>query len=313
MVLEYLSIVLFSLVTSLREILEAALIIGIILGYLKVINRNDLRRDVLYGVLSAVFFSLALGLFFVVLSNEFQAFEKLFEAFIMLIAAAMITWVVLWINTQKKYVRSNLESKMGSIISKKQRMSFFLLVFFSVAREGAELVLLLYSSYISFVAESGFVITISSIFIGFLAGVSLAIIMTLIMYKTSYKLETKKFFAITSVILIVFAAGLIVHGLHELFEYFETSGSTLSSLFIWTELWNINDTFLGDILKFFFGWSYNPFLPNRFEKSVIGSILVGLFGWNDNPSLIEVVAYLTYLLLIVVKMKKINLNDEKTI
>ncbi|MHA1974569.1 MAG: FTR1 family iron permease [Candidatus Hodarchaeales archaeon] len=313
MALEILSIVIFSLVTSLREILEAALIIGIILGYLRVINRNDLRKDVLYGVLSAIAFSLVIGVLFIVISNKFGEFEKLFEATIMLIAAGIITWVVLWINNQKKSIRSNLESEMSKVISSKHRTSFFLLVFFSVAREGGELVLLLYSSYISFNREIGFIPTISSLFAGFTIGLALAIFLSLMMYKTSYKFEIRKFFMITSVILIIFAAGLIAHGLHELYEFLEESNSFLVSLFIWNEVYDINNTFIGDLLKVLFSWSYDPIYPLRFEKSVVGSILVGLFGWNDNPSLIELVAYVSYVIMIAFWTRNKGKSTEKDV
>jgi len=79
-------------------------------------------------------------------------------------------------------------------------------------------------------------------------------------------------------------------------------------------VWNVNDTFIGDILQFFFGWSYDPLKPGRFEKSVIGGIVADLFGWNDNPTLIEVVAYILYhifIILIILQIKPSSKEKEQ--
>ncbi|MFW9905812.1 MAG: FTR1 family protein, partial [Candidatus Thorarchaeota archaeon] len=189
-----------------------------------------------------------------------------------------------------------------------------LLVFFSVAREGAELVLLLYASYVGSVEEVGSFLSLLTNLTGFVLGLILALMLAFILFQTTRKLNIKKFFQVTSVILIVFAAGLLVHGLHEIFEFLELSGSPLANFFIWSEIWNINNTPLGDLLHFLFGWSYDPLNPGRFEKSVIGGIIVSLFGWNDNPALIEVAAYVLYYISIFVAVRQIKplVREEET-
>ena len=145
--------------------------------------------------------------------------------------------------------------------------------------------------------------------LGLSSGLAISIVLAILLYKYSSSIGTKRFFQITSVLLIIFAAGLLAHGLHEIFEFLESTGNTFAQAFIWTEIWNINDTPIGDILQFLFGWMYDPSYPGRFEKSLFGSILVGLFGWNDNPAIIEVLTYLLYLIGIYVLVRKINRKE----
>ena len=110
----------------------------------------------------------------------------------------------------------------------------------------------------------------------------------------------------------IFAAGLLAYGVHEIYEFLESQNSQLLQLFIWTEIWNINETIIGDLLMFLTGWSYDPTYPLRFEKSFIGSLLVGLFGWNDNPAILEVVLYVSYYIFIIFAIKRIS-QEQKAI
>lgn len=298
--------IIFSFVTSLREVLEAALIIGIITSYLTFIDRKDLYRDILYGVLGAIGFSIGMAGLFLVFFTGLEEYQKLFEGIIMLLAAGVLSWMILWMNQQAKAIRSDIQEKVDRIITQQEKAGIILLVFFSVAREGAELVLLLYANYVGTVEETGVLIGLITNFTGFIVGLVVASVLAYLLFKTTRRLNMKRFFQITSVILIIFAAGLLAHGLHELFEFLEITNSPLTNLFIWSEVWNVNDTFIGDIFQFFFGWGYDPLKPGRFEKSVIGGIIVGLFGWNDNPALIEVVAYMLYYILIILTIQKIK-------
>ncbi|MHA2033604.1 MAG: FTR1 family protein [Candidatus Kariarchaeaceae archaeon] len=152
-------------------------------------------------------------------------------------------------------------------------------------------------------------ITSLSIIFGLALGIVVSAIAALLLFRYSYQLNTKRFFKFTSVVLIVFAAGLLAHGIHEIFEFLESTSNPFAEVFIWTEVWNINNTILGDLLQFLFGWAYDPNYSTRFEKSVIGGILAGLFGWNDNPALIEVTAYLFYFLGIYKAIQWINSNS----
>ncbi|MFX0152796.1 MAG: FTR1 family protein [Candidatus Hodarchaeota archaeon] len=306
MAFEFLGSIVFSFVTSLREVLEAALIIGIIVGYLTKLDRKDLHRDVIYGVLGAIGFSIGMAWVFLNLFVGLIEFQKLFEGIVMFFAVGVLTWMIIWMTRQAKNLHSEFQNKIDRIVTNKEKAGIVLLVFFSVSREGAELVLFLYASYLGIVEEVGSIISFSTILTGFIIGLIVAIVLAFILFKTTTRLNIKKFFQVTSIILIIFAAGLLAHGIHEIYEFLEISGSTLANNFIWTEVWNINDTPLGELLNFLFGWSYDPLSPNRFEKSAVGGIIVGLFGWNDNPALIEVLAYGLYYIVVIFAIKRIQ-------
>ena len=89
------SIFIFSLVTSLREVLEAALIIGIILGYLTYINRRDLYKEVIVGIISSIVFSLILGILLLTVFESLIEYQELFEGVIMILAAIMLTYIII--------------------------------------------------------------------------------------------------------------------------------------------------------------------------------------------------------------------------
>lgn len=316
MAIEFLGSVIFSLVTSFREVLEAALIIGIVASYLSFIDRKDLHRDVLYGVLGAIVFSVGMAWVFLNVFTDFIEYQELFEGVVMFLAAGVLSWMIIWMTRQSKTIRSEFQDKIDKIITNQEKTGIILLVFFSVAREGAELVLFLYASYVGSIEEGNALESLSATFSGFVIGLLIASILAFILFRTTRQLNIKKFFQVTSVILIIFAAGLFTHGIHEIYEFLEHTGSPLINIFIWTEVWNINDTPIGDVLNLLFGWSYDPAQPMRFERSAIGGIAVGLFGWNDNPALIEVVAYGLYFLgifLAIRQVSSISAQREKTV
>ncbi len=300
--------IIFSFITSLREVLEAALIIGIISSYLQMVNRKDLQRDILLGIIGAVAFSLSLAWVFLNLLPNLTTYQELLEGIFMLIAAFVLSWMIFWMNQQARNIKSEFHEKIDHAITNQQKMGIILLVFFSVAREGAELVLFLYASYLGNVENYGTFISFSISLVGFTLGVITASGIAFILFRTTKQLNVKRFFQVTSIILLFFAAGLFAHGVHEIYEFLVNNGSSLANIFIWTEVWNINNTFIGDILYFLFNWSYDPIYSARFEKSIIGGIIVGLFGWNDNPALIEVIVYGTYLLIVFLTLKRTN-ND----
>ncbi|MFX0085330.1 MAG: FTR1 family protein [Candidatus Hodarchaeota archaeon] len=312
MVSELISGIVFSFITSLREVLEAVLIIGIISSYLTLINRKDLRRDILLGVLGAIVFSFGIAWLFLNVFSNLTGYQELFEGVIMFLAAFVLSWMIIWMNKQAKNIKTEFHEKIDKVITNQQKMGIILLVFFSVAREGAELVLLLYANYLGTLETQGVLLSLFINIIGFLIGVVVATIISFILFQSTKKLDIKRFFQVTSIILVLFAAGLFAHAFHEIYEFLEMSGSSLVDLFIWTEVWNINNTILGDILFFLFGWSYDPLYLTRFEKSIIGGIIVGLFGWNDNPALIEVLGYGLYIFIAILALYRTNKPLKRT-
>ncbi|WP_069649065.1 FTR1 family iron permease [Caloranaerobacter ferrireducens] len=244
-----------------REGLEAALIIGIILGYLAKINKKDLNSYVYAGVGSAVLASGATAYLFEALAGGFEGrSEEIFEGIIMLIAVVILTSMIIWMKNQSKGLKEDLHRKIDSAVSDNKVYGLASLAFLSVYREGVEVVLF-------FKALSSQVSWLSSL-IGSIIGLIAAIAVAYIIFKTTIKLNLQQFFKVTGGLIILIAAGLFAHGIHELQEAHVIP-------IIVEHLYNINS-----ILN---------------EKGTIGSILKAMFGYNGNPSLIEVISYWGYL------------------
>lgn len=253
-----------ALLITLRETLEASLVVGIILAYLNKTQNKKHGKFVWFGVLAGILLSVALAFIFNKYLGGFEGqAEKLYEGVTMLTAAALLTWMILWMMRQRQNVKKNLEEKVSSHIEGDHPWGLFFLVFVSVAREGIETVIFLQAAAIQ--AEVG------GMLLGGILGIFLAIVLSFVLFKGIAKIPLKKFFTISSVLLILFAAGLLAHGVHELQE------AGIVPI--------INEHV----------WDLNPILN---EKAGAGALLKGVFGYNGNPSLIEVLSYLGYLVLI---------------
>lgn len=253
-----------SLLLSLREGLEAALIIGILLGTLRKIDRLEYRPVVWAGTLSALALSLlgGIGIYSLDASFEGQA-EEVFEGITMLLAAGVLTWVILWMRHQSQTINKQLETDVRQAVFKGSNKALFALAFLAVVREGIELALILTAA--SFTADR------AQILLGAGVGLAAAVLLAWLLFKSLIRLNLQKFFRVTSILLILFAAGLVAHGVHELNE----AGWIPAVV---EHVWNIN--------------------PILNEKSFTGEMLKTLFGYNSNPSLTEVIAYAGYYLLL---------------
>jgi high-affinity iron transporter len=133
-----------SFLLSLREGMEAALIIGIIFGVLQRLHRGELKPVVWYGVGIAILLSLAAGMGLNLLGLKFEGqLEEAFEGIAMLLAAAILTWMILWMQSRGGEIQSNLEAKTAHASLNRGSSALFFLAFLAVFREGVELALFL--------------------------------------------------------------------------------------------------------------------------------------------------------------------------
>ncbi len=266
-----------SYLLALREGLEAALIIGIVLGALRKLQRNDLAPTVWAGVLSAVIVSLVagLGLYMIGVELEGQA-EEIFEGLTMLLAAGVLTWMIFWMNRQSHNIKADLEHGVSRTVSAADKRGLFWLAFLAVVREGIELAL--------FLTAATFASSAESTVIGALLGLGTAVLLGWTLFATTVRLDLHRFFQVTGVLLILFAAGLVAHGVHELVE-----AGLLPAL--------IDPV-----------WDVNALIP---ETSFLGMILKTLFGYNADPTLTEMLAYFGYLIAVVIGLRVINKRAEK--
>lgn len=194
-------------VITLREGVEAALIVGIVFAYLNKIDRPELKRTVLQAVAAAVVASVLVA---VALART-QFNEDFFEGIIMLVAAFFVISMIWFMQRTAKAMKGKIEQKISSLATTGSRAGLFLFVFLMVLREGVETVLIL--SAVSL--NSSELLS----FFGTLAGVALAVVFAVMFVKGSVKINLQRFFRITAVILYFVAFQLIVSGLHELSEF----------------------------------------------------------------------------------------------
>jgi high-affinity iron transporter len=246
---------------TLREGLEMALIVVVVLAYLKRTGYIRLFNRVWQGVALATGVSLLGGAVLFGLGKGLEGrAEQVFEGTTMLLAAAVLSWMIIWMKTQSRHIRGYLETQMEQAVAGGSTLALVAIPFLAVGREGLETALFLFSA-----SKTA---TPAETIIGGLLGLAVAILMGWFLYRGARVINLRKFFSGTGVLLIVFAAGLIAHGIHE----FQEAGYL--------------PMFIEHV------WDMNSFLD---ENSTFGSFLKGIFGYNGNPSLLEVVAYPLYL------------------
>lgn len=251
---------------SLREGLEAALIISVLLGAIQKLDRRGMNGIIWLGAGVATVLSIAAGWILNILGASFEGkAEQIFEGIAMLLAAGILTWTVFWMRAQAHTVSAKLEEDTNAAVLNNNRFALFSLAFISVFREGLELALFLTAASMS--ADGSQVIN------GAVLGLLAVVVIAVLLFRSLIRLDLATFFKVTSVILIIFAAGLAAHGVHE----FNEAGIIPSVI---EHVWDINH-----ILD---------------ENSSVGLLLKVLVGYNGNPSLTEVFSYLLYLAIIII-------------
>ena len=195
-----------ALIVTLREGVEAALIVGITLAYLSKIGRPELRR-VVYAALGAAFVC-SIGVAIVLSRTQFN--QDIFEGWVMLVAAFFVITMIWFMSRAARRLKGEIEGKVGGLAGSGRIFGLFLFVFLMVLREGVETVLIL--------AAVEFNSTQLLSFMGTLIGVLLAVVFGVMFVKGSIRINLQRFFRVTTVILIFVAAQLVVSGLHELSE-----------------------------------------------------------------------------------------------
>lgn len=198
-----------SLVITLREGVEAALIVGIVAGYLRKSGRAPLIRFVYWGLAVAVAASCVAGYFV----GRLRVTEDAYEGWLMLVGAVFVASVVIWMYKTAKNMRREIEEKLSSLTQRTGRAAawgVFLFVFLMVFREGIETVLFLGAVSLDTTALMNF--------IGGVIGLALAVGLGIAFFKGSIKVNLRKFFNVTTLVLLVVALQLFISGIHELSE-----------------------------------------------------------------------------------------------
>ena len=250
-----------SFLITLREGLEASLILAILLTYLKKTDRWADARFVWAGTAAAIGICLVTGVaIFIALDGLNGKVEYAVEGFIALSATAVLTHMIFWMRsharTLGKELRDKVDASVGSALA--------IIAFVAVLREGLETVLFLLSAETA-TASGGDVV------VGGLIGLALSVVIGFGVYRSGNRLNLRTFFNVTAVLLLLFAAGLAGKAVHE-----------LRLLISWEAGWLVSSA-----------WTLESGL---FATGTFYDFMRGLFGWHKNPENIRVLAYFAYLI-----------------
>jgi high-affinity iron transporter len=253
-------------VIALREGLEAALIVGILVAYLVRSQRRHLLKALWTGVAIAIAASLGFGAILSFTSAELTSRgEELFAGLTSFIAVGLVTWMVFWMKRTARTLRDELHGKVDSAIMGGP-ISLALVAFFAVVREGLETALFIYANFKSVGAASPATV-------GLVLGLALAVALGYLIYNRSVKLNLSKFFTVTGVALIIVAAGVLSYGVHEFQELGWLPGA---------------DTFI---------WDVTPWIA---KDSILASVLGGTIGFDTTTSVVQFIAWAAYLVAVLV-------------
>lgn len=293
-------------IITLREGVEAALVVGIVLAYLKKAGRSYLSLWVYGGIAVGLAASAAVG---VTLSHFIQTlgsssekygpvFEPLLEGCFGLVAIVMLSWMLIWMTNNAKTLKSSVEGSLGSALDQaKAGWGIFALIFFAVIREGFETVLFIAAKF-----EQGVVPAV-----GALLGILCASAIGVAFLKLGIRLNIRKFFMVMGVFLILIVSGLVVTSL----AHFDTALNVVASLdrksaalCFFQERFarpENRSCFLGGLV-----WNFSKVLP---DDKFPGIILSALFGYSQKLFLMQAIAYGSFLSAItLIYLKSLNLG-----
>lgn len=251
-----------SFLITLREGLEIALVLAILLSYLVKSDRTSETTHVWRGAAIATAFCIVSGLAFNAFVGEFEGKpEQFIEGTIALVAAAVLTWMIFWMRKHSRDMGAQLRNQIDNATSARALM---VIAFFAVLREGLETVLFLISAETQ--SASG-----TSVVIGGLVGLISAAILGRLFYLGGNRLNLRVFFNVTGILLILFAAGLFGKFFHE---YRELLG--FESGWLVSSAWTVTSG----------TWSSGTFYD----------FMSGFFGWHKEAETIRVISYFAYLI-----------------
>lgn len=201
------------LVTGLREGVEAALIVAIILAYVVRTGNGQQASKIWLGTGTAIALSALVGLLLFVTVGEMPApYEQIFEGATLLAAAVVVTWMLFWMRRQARSVRGDLQAAVDRVLTSGGAWGLAALAFTAIIREGIETSLFLVGQATSPAASAG------SVILGAVAGLAIAAVLGYGFYRGTRRINLARFFRWTGVALVFIAAGLLANAVHEFVE-----------------------------------------------------------------------------------------------
>lgn len=238
-------------VIGLREGVEAALIVAIVLSYLVRTGHGGKASQVWAGAGLAALVSILAGALIVATVGEFEEpYEQYFEAAMMLVAAGVVTWMLFWMRRQAAAIRGELHAAVDRAVTEGATLGLAVLAFTAVIREGLETSVFLAASLTSAGTSAG------STAAGALLGLAAAVGIGWLFYTGSRRVDLRSFFRWTGIALVFIAAGLLSHAVHELVEVGVIPFGTQTAFDISAVL--SDEEGIGQFLRAIFGYSAAP-------------------------------------------------------
>jgi high-affinity iron transporter len=278
-------------IITLREGVEAALVVGIVLACLKKAKAEQLNLWVYAGVVVGIVASALVGVLFSwgiqTLSATYPEYapviEPLLEAIFGVIAIALLSWMLIWMTQQARSLKGEIEGNVTSAIQQgtKAGWGVFSLIFIAVLREGFETVVFIIAKF-----QQGLVPALGAI-----SGIAMATGIGVLLFKWGVKINIRRFFQVMGVFLLLIVAGLVSGAL----AHFDQAAAALAHMNRQSESWCIYYEHFAKNPSCILGpmvWNTSRVLP---DDQFPGLVLKALFGYREKLYLVQAVAYLLFL------------------
>ncbi|HEY9667863.1 MAG TPA: FTR1 family protein [Coleofasciculaceae cyanobacterium] len=278
-------------VITLREGVEAALVVGIVLACLKKAKAEQLYSWVFAGIVAGIVASALVGVLFSwgiqVLSATYPQYATVIKPLVVavfgVIAIALLSWMLIWMTQQARSLKGEIEGNITSAIQQGTNAAWgvFGLIFIAVLREGFETVVFIFAQF-----QEGFIPVL-----GALGGLVGAVVIGFFLFKWGVKINIRQFFQVMGVLLLLIVAGLVVGAL----RHFDQAVVALTQInsqyeglcFYYDQLAKNPSCILGPMV-----WDTTHVLPdNQFP----GVVLKALLGYRSRLYLVQAAAYLVFL------------------
>ena len=276
-------------IITLREGVEAALVVGIVLACLKKAKQGHLSIWVYAAVAVGIAASGMVGVLLAGVSqalaqsqNPYAATLELFlEAVFGLVAIVMLSWMLIWMTKQARFMKAQVEGAIGQAMAKNAGWGVFTLVFVAILREGFETVLFIVAKF-----QQGFMPSLGSV-----AGLIVATGIGALMFKWGIKIDVRRFFQVMGIFLLLIISGLVVSSIGR----FDTAIATLAAsdrqsagmCMFYEKFTKVHSCNLGGLV-----WNATKIMP---EDKFPGLLFSALFGYTDKLYLVPAVAYVVFL------------------